>query len=452
MSQESLIADNDAEMSILGAVFLSSNVLGIVGEEGIEARDFYRDSHASVYKTMLRMEAEGEAVDSLTVRSRMESDGTLAGIGGPATIDLLSGSVPAVGNIRTYCHIVRDKARWRRRREAAHEQIQAIGNEDEDRHSKALAMADANDPAMMAAPLDPADDFIDWYQNATQGLQTPFKELTEALGGGLVPGDVTVIGGWPGHGKTILADQFILHAHNLEANCNIYFNEMKGAFRTARMIARMTGVPWWKIRDREVSEPDWKKVMLALNQLPAGYDRIEGWPVEWIARDLRRNRYDLAVVDTASRIPYRDIQDIERISGTLADVAREVDTHLILVLQLNLERCKTIKRPMPNGRDLLGGGAWYRDARNVIFVHRDQEVTGETAKPLLDGAVNCDKATHGEPERGFVPVTFNARWMRFDEREESGSGGAGHHAPPASVVASKDFDVGTNEKGEVMSW
>jgi hypothetical protein len=109
---------------------------------------------------------------------------------------------------------------------------------------------------------------------------------------------------------------------------------------------------------------------------------------------------------------------------------------------LNLERCKTAMRPMPNGRDLLGGGAWYRDARNVIFVHRKQEMVPgtETAKALADGWVNCDKATHGEPENGLVPVAFNPRWMRFDEREVGGSDDAGHHT--ASIAVPKPADHG----------
>jgi hypothetical protein len=56
-------------------------------------------------------------------------------------------------------------------------------------------------------------------------------------------------------------------------------------------------------------------------------------------------------------------------------------------------------------------------ARVVLFVHRDQELVDGTGlvRTLPEGHVRVDKATHGTPEHGFVEVTFDPRWLRFEE-------------------------------------
>jgi replicative DNA helicase len=221
--------------------------------------------------------------------------------------------------------------------------------------------------------------------------------------------------------NTVLVDQMVLHIKEQEPDvrAHIYVNELNLGVRTARMLARMTGVPWQVIRDRKMNHTQWAKVHAAWASFPSGYERISGWPVDDIARHIRRHGWDLCVIDSGSRIPTRDTFEVERVSGTIADVADKSGCHILLVLQLNLERVKSVTRPPPLGRDLLGGGSWYRDCRNMICIHRDQEVVqiggADRARPLASGNVYADKATHGEPERSQVRVEFNPAMMRFDE-------------------------------------
>lgn len=418
------------EQATLGAILLSDSVLpALSSDEGLEPGDFYRDQHRLVYSAMLALSVRGEPVDTLTVTEELRSTGRLEDAGGHAAIDLLAASVPAVGAVRQYARVVRAKAVFRRRIEAARAQLDACYSEDEEAFGRAIASADGAEHSTPSR-IDPAEDFMHWYQRETTGRPTPFHALTAALGGGLVPGDVTVIGGWPGMGKTALAGQFLQAAHNDGAKCHLYLNEMHSALVTGRTIARMTDVPWPTINRRSMTAEQWSKAMRALQRLPAQYERIEGWAVERIEQHIRRHRWDVAVIDTATRIPHRDAQDLARVSGRLANVARETGCHLILVLQLNLERCKQAVRPSPTGRDLLGTGAWYQDARNVLFVHRRQEqLPGmDVACVLPDGLVYADKATHGAPEDSLLRVQFRAASMMFVEevspRDVNGNGEA----------------------------
>jgi replicative DNA helicase len=418
--------DLEAEQAVLGAVLLSDNSLVRLEEQGLKPEHFYRESYAVIYQTMLDMAGKGVPIDYRTLTDALGQTGRLEEVGGPSGVEYLTGSVPAVGNVRAYADIVKRKAVLRWRLFSTYDQQAAIWAEDDDAYSKAIAEADsAGLVGGRNTEIDPKADFLEWYKGV-KGLSTPYPQLTEALGGGLVPGDITVIGAWPGFGKTILCDTFVLHARDMHgARCHIYLNELNPGIRTARMIARMTGVAWQDIRNRTLTPQQWEIVNPALDKLPSKYEAAHGWKVEDYVRHIRRKRWDLCVIDSASRIPHRDTHELEQVVGALADVGGETGCHIILVVQLNLERCKTLERPMPLGRDLLGGGSWYRDARNILFVHRQQDIVTvggqEKAVPLADGMVYADKATHGEPEKSMIEVEFNAERMRFDEVGTSGT-------------------------------
>ena len=66
----------DAEESVLGAMLLSPGAIGAVTEL-LDAGDFYRQSHGTIYKACLRSVREGEPVDAITVADQLEERGEL---------------------------------------------------------------------------------------------------------------------------------------------------------------------------------------------------------------------------------------------------------------------------------------------------------------------------------------------------------------------------------------
>src|SRR5207237_1687875 len=53
----------EAEESVLGAMMLSPGAIGAVSEV-LDASDFYRESHAKIYRAALALYAKGEPVDA----------------------------------------------------------------------------------------------------------------------------------------------------------------------------------------------------------------------------------------------------------------------------------------------------------------------------------------------------------------------------------------------------
>ena len=102
----------DAEESVLGAMMLSPGAIGAVSEV-LDASDFYRESHAKIYRAALALYAKGEPVDAITLVDELEERGELEEVGGRVRIHELAALVPATANAGHYARIVREMATLR---------------------------------------------------------------------------------------------------------------------------------------------------------------------------------------------------------------------------------------------------------------------------------------------------------------------------------------------------
>src|SRR6266498_240778 len=99
----------EAEESVLGAMMLSPGAIGAVSEI-LDAGDFYRESHAKIYRAALALYAKGEPVDAITLVDELEERGELEDIGGRSRVHELAALVPAASNAAHYALIVREMA------------------------------------------------------------------------------------------------------------------------------------------------------------------------------------------------------------------------------------------------------------------------------------------------------------------------------------------------------
>ena len=71
----------EAEESVLGAMLLSATAIGAVTEV-LQAGDFYRDSHGTIYQAALALYGKGEPVDAITLANELEVERLPAHAGG----------------------------------------------------------------------------------------------------------------------------------------------------------------------------------------------------------------------------------------------------------------------------------------------------------------------------------------------------------------------------------
>src|SRR5262245_38839789 len=93
-------------------MMLSPGAIGAVSEV-LSASDFYRESHAKIYRAALALYGRGEPVDAITLVDELDQRGELEDAGGKVRVHELAALVPAAANAAHYARIVREMATLR---------------------------------------------------------------------------------------------------------------------------------------------------------------------------------------------------------------------------------------------------------------------------------------------------------------------------------------------------
>lgn len=109
---QSAEVEAEAGAAVLGALLLAPEWLPQVRALLAES-DFRLASHRAIYRTLVRLEHEGEPIDTLTLGNALRVTGDLDRIGGIGTISGLAAGTPSAANVLRYAAIVAQKARLR---------------------------------------------------------------------------------------------------------------------------------------------------------------------------------------------------------------------------------------------------------------------------------------------------------------------------------------------------
>ena len=101
----------EAEQGVLGCILLSpeSCIAECLARLGKRKEFFYDLRHQVIYETVLRMSADCEAIDMITLQSRLKKQNCLDECGGLAYLTSLPDSVPSAANLSYYLEIVFEK-------------------------------------------------------------------------------------------------------------------------------------------------------------------------------------------------------------------------------------------------------------------------------------------------------------------------------------------------------
>src|SRR5436190_22726667 len=208
--------DLDAEESVLGAMLVSPTAVAVVSEL-LQADDFYRGSHAQIYRTILEMYGAGETIDSITLTNALSVRGLVDQVGGKAFVHTLASTVPAAANARHYAQIVRDTATYRSLIRAGTD-IASLGYEHLGEPQELVDQAEqivfsigdqriSTDFERIDGLLKQSFERLDEIQNSDHditGAPSGFKALDE-LTAGFQKSNLIELAARPGTGKASLA-------------------------------------------------------------------------------------------------------------------------------------------------------------------------------------------------------------------------------------------------------
>src|SRR3954447_26855881 len=353
----------EAEQSVLGAVLLSDTALpALIIDERLQPGDFYRESHGQIFAAMLALHSEGEPVDALTLVEHLKQSGQLEAVGGRATVDLLAGSVPAVGNVRQYARIVRENAMLRRLLHAAYE-IQAKVHSHEAPPRELVDLAERT--ILEVAHEDSRKDFrsielvldsettklaeLSREGKAITGTASGFEDL-DTITGGFQPGNLIILADRPSMGKSALMANFCENAAlQGEKAVALFSLEMSESELAQRFIASQASIKGDDLRKGNVPASRWPKIMQASARLAGSPLYIDDssdlsvLDVRAKARRLAQQHADglgLLVIDYLQLMRTAGVSDnraeqIGQISRGLKTLARELSVPVIALSQLN---------------------------------------------------------------------------------------------------------------------
>ena len=246
----------EAEQSVLGAVLLSDTALpALIIDERLQPEDFYREAHGLIFQAMLDLHTVGEPVDALTLVEHLKQAGLLENVGGRAAIDLLAGSVPAVGNVRQYARIVRENAMLRRLLRASYEiQARVHSHEAPPRELVDLAERSILEVAhedrrkdfraihdLLSTPSSTSSSSSPREGKSITGTPSGFEDL-DRITGGFQPGNLIILAARPGMGKSALMANFAENAalNVQEGRRAVLPRDVRGRARAA--LHRLPGV------------------------------------------------------------------------------------------------------------------------------------------------------------------------------------------------------------------
>jgi replicative DNA helicase len=427
----------EAEQSVLGAVLLSDTALpALIIDERLTPEDFYRESHGVIFRAMLDLHSAGEPVDALTLVEHLKQAGELDAVGGRATVDLLAGSVPAVGNVRQYARIVRENAMLRRLLRASYD-IQSKVHSHEAPPRELVDLAERL--VLEVAHEDSRKDFrsievvldaettklaeLSREGKAITGTASGFEDL-DLITGGFQPGNLIILAARPSMGKSALMANFCENAA-LQGNkaVALFSLEMSESELAQRFIASQASIKGDDLRKGNVPNSRWPKIMQASARLASSPLYIDDssdlsvLDVRAKSRRLLQQHADglgLIVIDylqlmrAAGHVENR-VEQIGQISRGLKTLARELEVPVIALSQLNrgVEQ-RTDKRPVLS--DLRESGAIEQDADLVMFIYRDEYYDPESEDV---GLAEVIIQKHRNGGLGTVKLSFQKDFPRF---------------------------------------
>jgi replicative DNA helicase len=428
--------DIDAEQSVLGGMLLSKDAIGDVVDalDPLGGQAFYRPAHETIYGAILDLYARGESADPITVAHELRTRGELERVGGAAYLHWLVSSVPTAANADHYAEIVLDRAKLRRLAEAGTRITQmgyaAQGEADGVLDAAAAEIAQITQTtgdrggAGLAEVFQQAMTKVEEIQQRGEavGVLTGYTDL-DSLTHGLHPGQMIIIAGRPGMGKSTAAVDVARHAAIRGGHSVVLFSlEMSREEIGMRIASAEAKVGLHHLRGGAMTDDDWQRIARVSPAITSARLHIDDTPgltltqIKAACRRIQqRQGLDLVVIDylqlvthSGRRAENRQVE-VSQMSKDVKLMAKELGVPVVALSQLNRgPEARTDKRPMMS--DLRESGSLEQDSDVVILLHREDAYEKDSPRA---GEVDLIVAKHRNGPTASITVAAQLHYSRF---------------------------------------
>lgn len=437
----------EAEQAVLGALLKDPSCLSTVSDM-LKTDHLYLPQHKSIYNAIIGIDTMGGRIDPLVVLEELKKEGVYDDIGGKTYLMKIADAVPSTKNVESYIKIIIDKYYLRTLMLTAREILDETsgGNESPD---TLLDMAeqkiyDIRRGKSTSGPAKVSDiivsevfDTLNKLQSSDpkvkeqlMGMPTGFSYLDKVLAGGFHRSNLILIGARPAMGKTSFALN-VARNMAMKGRKVLFFSlEMSKEELAKRIISTEARIVSEKLRTGDISNADWEKLGLALQNLVNAelyFDDTATITVpEMKARVRRMKDVDCVIIDylqlmSGSKKTDNRVQEVTEITRSLKLMAKDLNIPVVTCSQLSRGVAKDGKKDhRPQLTDLRESGSIEQDADIVLMLHREdyynsgeeeetEKVTANTAEIIVA------KNRHGATER--VDVAWNPEFTLFSTLE-----------------------------------
>jgi replicative DNA helicase len=438
--------DNGLENSVLGILVLYPKVYKDIRDYIIDDNVFYQSRAKLLWAKLKEMFRRKDFIDIKTVIASIKEEERLKGLTHMYVVDCtvaagLSSAAP------TYAKKLYEKYLMRRVIEETHKVQDSAINSGEDTYDCIINAHTLFSELIELNPTKEKESIDSLLIDAVQDIQNKDINLIKTgynaidkFAGGLTRGEITIIGGRPGHGKTTMMVNMLASLINNGYKVALFNRELPNIEVIKKLIClESQKLSYSLIRQGIHSKDSLAQLEKVRETIKKKYneenflmfDNIRDFAktsaeVKKFKPDVIMDDY-IQLVSPDGKIPERRLQ-LERLVNDYKWLAKQMKCAVILASQLNrgIESRHGASRPQLS--DLAESGAIEQVAENVFFVYYDYKINGEDGK-------------------GKNIITFVARKVRYGETGESD---LGYNGDKCKIFNSYDGFMNSIQRKEMM--
>ena len=424
--------NEEAERGLIVTCFLDpSNIAKVT--EMLSPSDFYNLKNRAIYEAMLKLYSDGKPIEPASIMEVIDRK-VFKDIDPSEYLAEILESTVAFAPPESYAELIR-KNSLKRELINLGMKISQLAYSEADVNQ----MLDTAEQMLLqisnqrfSKDFSPIGDLIDEIIRRTElllnerrdiiGIPTSFVEI-DKMTAGFQPGDLIIIAGRPGMGKTSFALNIALNvARTSNWPILIFSLEMSKEQLAQRMLSTLADVHLQNLRTGRLSSAELSRLVKSINKfktMPIYIDDTSSLTVMEIRSKSRRlkakeGKLGLIVIDylqlISPVIPRESRnQELSEISRGLKSLAKELEVPVVALSQLSREvERRPDKRPMLS--DLRESGAIEQEADLVMFLYREDYYFKDSKEP---GITEVIIAKQRNGPTGTVKLKFLKEFTKF---------------------------------------